>query len=95
MITERGLTQKAIAQLADVPVSTVCGWVSGVLPTDPLAAYRLAKALNVDFQWLLTSESSKGRPSEIPISEIFDLQDEPAMTGMFGITARRLKKKKV
>ncbi|MGE4107730.1 MAG: helix-turn-helix domain-containing protein [Bacteriovoracia bacterium] len=93
VLVDRGISQKAAAELADVPPSTVGDWLSGVNPTDALAVQRLCRALKCDFEWLLTGQKGRTDFSEIPLGEIFDVQDEPDFSGFFEITARRLKKK--
>lgn len=93
ILAERGITQKAAAELADVPPSTVGDWLSGVMPTDPLAVQRLCRALKTDVEWLLTGQKGQSDFSGVPLSEIFDITDEPDFSGFFEISARRLKKK--
>lgn len=93
VLEERGITQKAASELAGVPASTIGDWLSGVHPTDALAVQRLARALSCDFEWLLTGSTGKTNLSGIPLSEIFDVQDEPAFSGLFEISARRLKRR--
>lgn len=93
VLSERGITQKAAAELADVPASTVGDWLSGVMPTDPLAVQRLCRALKCDFEWLLTGQKGRADFSEVPLSEIFNVTDEPTFSGFFEISARRLRKK--
>lgn len=93
VLEERSITQKAAAELAAVPASTVGDWLSGVHPTDALAVQRLCRALRCDFEWLLTGAKGPSDLSGIPISEIFDVTDEPTFSGFFEISARRLRKR--
>ena len=93
--TERGLSQKELAVLAgDLPLSVINGWFSGSQPHDLNAVLKLSKSLGCDFQWLLTgvrSDSSNGK--KFNITEHFDIENEPTMSGMFLIECKRLKKK--
>ena len=93
VLSDRGITQKAAAELANVPASTIGDWLSGVMPSDPLAVQRLCRALKCDFEWLLTGAKGRTNFSEIPLSEVFDITDEPDFSGFFEISARRLRKK--
>lgn len=93
VLEDRGITQKAAAELASVPPSTIGDWLAGVMPTDPIAVQRLCRALKCDFEWLLTGAKGRADFGGVPLTEIFDLQDEPAFSGFFEISARRLRKK--
>lgn len=93
VLEERGISQRAASELAGVPTSTIGDWLSGVHPTDALTVQRLARALKTDFEWLLTGEIGKADLSSVPLGELFDLECEPTFTGIFEISARRLKRK--
>lgn len=89
------MSQKEIAVLAGgVPLSVVNGWFAGSQPHDLNAILKLSKSLACDFQWLLTGVRSDAATSKgFNISEHFEIETEPTMSGMFLIECKRLKKK--
>ncbi len=93
ILTDRGVSQKAAAELAGVSQSTIVDWTTGSNPTDPLAVQRLCRALKCEFEWLLTGEISKAEIKGLSLSEIFDVQGDAAFSGIFQIEAKRLKRK--
>lgn len=93
-LRERAITQKAAAEIAGVSVSVINSWLSGVIPQDLNAVLRLSTALNADFQHMLTGEHNKFAPKDLSLNEIFDVQDDPAFSGIFMIEAKKLKRKK-
>lgn len=92
-LRERAITQKAAAEIAGVSVSVINSWLSGVIPQDLNAVLRLSTALNADFQHMLTGEHNKFAPKDLALSEIFDMQDDPAFSGIFMIEAKKLRRK--
>lgn len=89
ILKERQISQKQAADLMGVSVSVVHDWMNGTYPNDPSALLKLCRALNCDFQWLLTGELSSAK-SQTNLSEVFDIQDEPSFSGVFMIEAKRL-----
>lgn len=90
---ERGLNIKTIAEIAGVNHSVVMNWLNGGVPANPLAVQRLARALSLDFETLLTGTSTKLSPKEMSLSQIFNEQVDPAFSGIFKIEAKRLTRK--
>lgn len=93
ILEERALNQKRAATIADVAPATIADWLSGSMPNDPLAVQRLCKGLNCSFEWLLTGANTTVNKSSISLSELFDSEDEPSFSGIFEISAKRLKRK--
>lgn len=93
VLQDRGISQKAAAELCGVGQSTVVDWLSGSQPTDPIAIQRLCKSLDVDFEWILTGSISKPEIKSMSLSEIFETVEEPSFSGIFQIEAKRLKKR--
>ena len=60
LLTEAGLRPSDLASRADVPPEVVEACLRGELP-DALSLYRIAKALDVTMEWLLTGEEIKIR----------------------------------
>lgn len=54
ILAERGLSQKAAAEVANVTAATLNDWLAGSNPSDHLAVQRLCRALGCSFEWLLT-----------------------------------------
>lgn len=90
LMAEKGLSNRAAAQLAGISATTIQDWRSGTAPSDLLAATRLADALGVSLRFLLTGEHEKsvsGR--EMTISEV--LTDGGEMfSGICEVKIRRL-----
>lgn len=93
LLHERGISQRGAGEIAGVNVAVIHDWLNGSQPNDPMAVLRLANALRCDFQWLLTGTRSQRDAKNISISEVFDIQDDPAFSGIFVIEAKRLKRK--
>lgn len=94
LLVERGISQRAAAEIAGVNSATINQWLSGTQPNDAMAVLKLSKAFGCDFQWLLTGQhSERSKLGEIGLSELFDIQDEAALTGIFMIEAKRLKRR--
>lgn len=88
---ERGLTGRAAAEIANVAPSTFNMWLSGSAPQDLDAVLRFSRGVNCDFQWLLTG---KKEPIQLPdIAELYDIVDEANLSGLFLISAKRLRLK--
>jgi transcriptional regulator with XRE-family HTH domain len=94
ILAERGLSQKAAAEIAGTTTSTVNDWLAGTQPTDLLCVQRLAHALKTDFEWLLTGNQSRINLQEISMAELFDSEPDPSFSGIFEISAKRLRRKK-
>jgi len=82
------------AAMAEVTPVTMSDWVSGTsLPHDHLKVEKLCRALGCDFQWLLTGIHSRSDLQNLSMSELFESEDDPMFSGVFEISARRLKRK--
>lgn len=57
ILEERGISQRAAAEIAGVNSATINQWLSGSQPNDSMAVLKLCKGLRCDFQWLLTGEA--------------------------------------
>ena len=93
VMRERSLSQRAVAEMCGVQVSVVNGWTAGALPGDPQTVLRLCKALGLDFQQMLTGEVSNFSPKDLKLNDLFDMEADPAFTGLFQIAATRLKRR--
>lgn len=93
ILAERGLSQKSAAEVAGTTTSTVNDWLAGSQPADLLCVQRLARALKCDFEWLLTGSQSQFDAREVAMSQIFDGEPDPTFSGVFEISARRLRRK--
>jgi transcriptional regulator with XRE-family HTH domain len=89
IMDERAVSLKSVATMAGVGSPVVSSWLQGSMPHDPLAVQRLARALSVDFEFLLTGESSRTDPSSISLHELFR-EEQTAFSGIFRIQATRL-----
>ena len=93
ILKERGINLKTAAQLAGVTSAVVHAWVNGGQPHDLNAVARISQALRCDFQWLLTGTNSKVNLKDLSLTELFDVQDDPAFSGLFLLEAKRLKRR--
>jgi transcriptional regulator with XRE-family HTH domain len=94
LLRERGISQKAVADLLGLNPSVVHDWLNGGTPRDPAVLLKLCRTLKIDFQWLMTGEAKEFNPSELGLGQIFDVEPDSAFSGMFLIEAKRLKLKK-
>ena len=94
ILNERGISQRAAAEMAGVSPKSITDWLSGTIPHDYLAVQRLSKALNCSFEFLLTGENSDTQLSKLPLSELFECEDTPDFSGIFEISMKRLKRRK-
>ena len=94
VLEDRKLSAKAGAEITGVAKSVFHGWMNGVQCNDPGALLRLCETLKVDFQWLLTGTHGKLQPGDLTLNEIFDVEDDAALSGVFLVEAKRLKRKK-
>lgn len=93
LLADRQLSIRTMADIAGVKPSTLQNWLSGENPADILAVQKLARALQLDFEALLTGTSTKFDPQNVDLSQIFTEQPEPSFSGLFKIEAKRLVKK--
>ena len=84
---------RGIAKMAGVSPSVIHAWVNGGQPHDFNAVARLAHGLKCDFQWLLTGSTSQLELKTLSLTELFDIKDEPALSGIFLIEAKRLRRR--
>jgi transcriptional regulator with XRE-family HTH domain len=94
ILQERNLSQKAVAEIANISPSVVSDWLKGNQPHDLNALLTICQAIKCDFQWLVTGVHSKPNLKDISLAEIFDIEDEPSASGLFQIEAKRLTRKK-
>lgn len=94
ILNERGISQRAAAAIADVGTSTVNDWLAGVNPNDLQAVHKLAKGLQVDFAWLVLGiVPERIKTNEMALNEIFEIEIEPNLSGLFLLEAKRLKRR--
>lgn len=93
VMVERQLTVRGVAELAGVSASVTQDWLSGTIPHDLQAVAKVAGALKIDFQWLLTGTHAVAGIHDLSLSEIFDIENDPAFSGIFVLEAKRLKRK--
>jgi transcriptional regulator with XRE-family HTH domain len=95
ILKERNIAQKTAAAMAEVTSATMSDWCSGnSLPHDLMKVEKLCRALGCDFQWLLTGVHSRTDLQTISMSELFESEEDPMFSGVFEISARRLRRKK-
>lgn len=97
LLEERNINQKQAAILAEISNSVLSDWLCNTgSPQDLTSVAKLAKSLNVDFQWLLTGiKSSTSSIDNASLGDIFNIEDESMFTGIFRIEAKRLTRKKI
>lgn len=93
VMTERSLSVRSVAELAGVSHSVVQDWLAGTVPHDHQAVAKMTDALKVDFMWILTGIHSRTDVKGMSLSEIFDVQPDPAFSGIFVLEAKRLKRR--
>lgn len=74
VMADRGLTVRAVAEMAGVSGSVVQSWLNKANPHDLQAVARLAKALNMSFKELLLGERDSFQ-SEVTLEQLFEEQD--------------------
>ena len=86
-MTERGLTVRAVAEMASVNPSVVQSWLNAAIPHDLQAVSKLAQALGMSFKSLLLGEAETiNKPTTL--AEIFQEQD--FFEGVCKISIKRL-----
>lgn len=94
VLAERELTQRQAAAIAEVSQGTIGDWLAGAMPNDVLAVNRFCKVLNLSFEFMLTGERSEIDVKDISLGEIFEIEEDSMFSGIFEISAKRLKRKK-
>lgn len=87
---ERKLTLRQLADLAQLPHSTVFGWVNGASPYEIDAIYRLSKALKVDFQWLMVGQKAIHDSSGLDLEDFFEEDPGNEFEGIYRIRATKM-----
>jgi transcriptional regulator with XRE-family HTH domain len=87
VMTERNLTVRKVAELAEVKPTTVSNWLDGKNPHDLKAVDRLAKSLGISFKGLLLGEPETVGSVQ-NISELYQEQD--FFDGLAKISIKRL-----
>ncbi|MBF0313617.1 MAG: helix-turn-helix transcriptional regulator [Oligoflexia bacterium] len=83
---------KAAAELAGVSPSTISDWTTGSAPNDFDAVARLARALNVSFEYLCLGTSENRSPNSIPLEELFE-EVPTELDGIFKIKIVKLQRR--
>ena len=91
ILAEQGITYRQAASFAGVPNSVLHAWITGGAPQDLLAVARLAKVLRCDFQMLLTGVPSEGSVPSNSLAQIFEINPDEELSGIFLVEAKRLK----
>lgn len=92
LLEKRNITQKQASILCGVNPSVVNSWLNGTQPYDMIAVAKLAKALNADFQKLLTSIPSS--VETLSLNDIFHIEEDSSFSGIYKIEVKRLVQKK-
>ena len=74
IMTERGLTVRAVGEMAGVGASVVQNWLTNSSPQDLQSVARLARTLNVSFKGLLLGEAESAQ-NQVTAAEFFEEQD--------------------
>ncbi len=91
VMKDKSISQIELSKQLGVPSSTVNNWLhKASAPQDILLVQKLAEFLNVRFDWLLTG---KAEVSSKSIEDYFDSTPEALFSGVFRISAQRLKLK--
>lgn len=95
ILAERGLSQTAAASIAGVSPTVLNDWLhSTSVPNNLLAIQRLCRAINCDFEFLLTGSQTKLNLKEIALTELFESEADLSFSGIFQIEAKRLRVRK-
>lgn len=90
VMRERGLTVRAVAEMAGVSSSVAQSWISKAAPHDLQAVAKLAKALDMGFKELLLGEAEA--PGAADVNNLFDSHD--LLEGICKVKIERLTPKK-
>lgn len=93
VLDERTLSLKTGAEICGVAQSVFHGWVNGAQCNDPNALLRFCESLRIEFQWLMTGKRSQFKPSDLSLKDVFDIENDPTVSGVFLIEAKRLKRR--
>lgn len=75
IMEDRGLSVRAVAELAGVSPSVAQSWISKANPHDLQSVARLAKGLNISFKELLLGEAEPANTGQISIKDFFEEKD--------------------
>lgn len=92
VMKQRGLSLRAVADMAGVSVSSVSDWLNNANPTDYMKVARLARRLGIGFEWLLTGTSGESEGRTLSLEEIFE-DDSVEFDGIWKIKAVKLKRR--
>ena len=92
-LEERGLSIRGAAEIMGCNPAMVHSYLQGTQPHDSLAVLKLCRALKCDYQWLMTGTHPETTVSEMSLKEIFEMESDPAFSGIFQIEAKRLKRR--
>lgn len=90
LLKEKKCSHRKAAEIAGVAPSVISNWTAGSTPNNLAALLRLTEALGADFQFILTGIRSDAVPIH-RLGEIFEVEDQPNLTGIFQMEIRRLK----
>ena len=93
ILQDREVSIRGAAEICGVNQAMVHSWINGAQPHDLIAVLKLCKALKCDFQWLLTNSHPQVSIKEMSLQEIFEMENDPAFSGIFQIEAKRLKRR--
>lgn len=93
LMQEKGISQRSLAKLAGIKLSTLNDWLAGANPSDLKAVAEICKVLKVDFEYLLLGSRASIPLREKSLTELFDIETDPQFSGLFLIEAKRLRKK--
>lgn len=94
VLKQRNLSQKAVAEIAGVSPSVVSDWLKGNQPHDLNAVLKICLAIGIDFQYLVTGVHSRPDIKDLPLSEVFDFDEESTFSGIYQIELKKLTRKK-
>jgi len=88
VMSERGLTVRAVGEMAGVSSSVCQSWLNASNPHDLQAVGRLAKALNMEFKELLLGEAELRAPGGVDVEGLFEEKD--LFDGLCKVSIKRL-----
>jgi transcriptional regulator with XRE-family HTH domain len=93
LLKEKGVSVRRAAEIAGTSASVVSGWTAGAYPGNPADLLKITTELGADFQFILCGVPSSTIPTH-RLNEIFDSEDRNDLSGIFLVTAKRLRVRK-
>ena len=93
LLAEKKISQREAAKIAGISPATFNQWLSGNQPNSLEAVLKLSQHLNCNFQWLLTGVQPADDASKKSLTELFEIEPVPTLSGCYFIEMKKMKRR--